>query len=995
MPVSPTSMSPVMVERDSELIALEQLLVQAAGGQCRMVLLEGEAGVGKSRLADEAVRRGQASGFEVLIGKCSERDRDFPFAPFVDALRQRLTSTSEGPAMLLGPQASELAELLPEHPSIVVPGTTASEFSPEQSKRRLFEGIVALLRRLATGKPLLLVLEDLHWSDPTSLELLELLPRRLTTARLFILGTSRAEEPNMELARSTMALHRSRALMVLPLEPLSEAGVGAMLRAKLPAAPPRALVKTVCARTGGNPFLIEESIASVHEPGPWLVSEPVVPATVRDVVRQQLEGLDRVTLRVADLAAVAGERVEFDFLLMVSQLGPDELLAMLHTLIERRILAEDRAPGRSSIVFRHALTRDALLDRLLLPERRSLHRVVAEALEAALVDPPPPDAVGDLGYHFHAAEEWEKALIYAVRAGQAAWVIHASAEAFAHFQRALDAVIALGQAGRAQMHCRCGEALALLGAFDEARRHLEAALLQAERHSDIDIEQESLHALAGLFASRDYLLAQHFAERSLALARSRQDQVWEGRALNRLGNVLTNLTRFAEGRALHEVALLIVKRFHNEWGRADTLDHIGMSRYLSGEVPEARESFGQAAAMFVEAGDLERAASALTSRGFYLAVLDGACATDASPSTCRVDAAEGLRMSQEIDWRAGETYALVALAYIDIGEARYGDALRHAEAALAIAREIDHHQWSTVALLTLGLLHAGLLDDARALQRFEEAFEIACELGSRQWIERLEAWISRCEARLGLPITHGALLPAPLPPDFVPTAISQRRALLTLAEQDLDAGRAEPALFLTERLLLGAAGPRPAEVVLLRANALADLGRREEADVTYQEARRLAEEFGPHSLLWRIAAGRARLWSGVDARLAEAEAATARAGVDAIANSIPDEGWRAVFLGAPAVRPWTAPAGRQRTRRTPAIGGLTDRERDVATCVAQGMSNKEIGGSLSIAAKTVEMHVGACLGKLGFSSRSQLAVWAVAQGLTASPDHRGDTGISP
>lgn len=200
-------------------------------------------------------------------------------------------------------------------------------------------------------------------------------------------------------------------------------------------------------------------------------------------------------------------------------------------------------------------------------------------------------------------------------------------------------------------------------------------------------------------------------------------------------------------------------------------------------------------------------------------------------------------------------------------------------------------------------------------------------------------------------------------------------------------------MMLTDRLLRGAAGLRAAETVLLRGHVLSALGRRDEADATFQEARRLAQQVGQHSILWRVAAGRSKLWSGVDTALADVEAATARAGVEAIASSIPDSAWRTAFLGAPAVRPWSGPHGKQRTRKTSAPGGLTDRERDVATCVAQGMSNKEIARALSIAGKTVEMHVGGCLGKLGFSSRSQLAVWAVTEGLSALPDRMGDTGI--
>ena len=993
MPFLGTSASLVMVERDTELTSLQHALAEAADGRRQVVLVKGEAGVGKSRLAREAMRQGVSGNFEIVVGTCSERDLAFPFAPFVDAFRQRLTSSSEDPTAFLGQQAAVLAELLPEYPNLAAPETPSFTLSPEQGKRRLFEGIVALFRRLAARQPLLLILEDLHWSDPTSLELLELLPRRLATSRLLVLGTFRDDEQSPALSRAIAALHRARSSIVLALDPLSEAGVGAMIGAMLPAPPHRALVSNVCARTGGNPFLIEETIALVVASGDWLLAAPDVPFTVRDMVQRQLEGLDNQALWTANLAAVAGERVEFDFLLSVSKRGRDELLATLHLLIGRRLLAEDQTSGRSTFVFRHALTRAALLDRLLLPERRSLHRLVAEALEASLSDPPLPEAMGEIGGHFHSAGEWRKTLDYAPGAGHAAWKVHANAEALTHYQRALVAAIALDDSSQAELHCRCGQALALLGAFERASEHLEQALSLANRRSDMEVAQEAVYALAGLFASRDYRKAEDYAQQAYRLARSRKVRIWEARTLNRLGNVFTNLMRFPEGRALHEDALAIVNSLDDARGSADTLDHIGMSHYLAGETPEARELFGQAAAIFTEVGDLERAASALSSRGMYLAVLDGACATDTSPEDYRLDAAEGLRLSQEIGWRAGEAYAFASLATADLGSARYGDAVRNGEAALAIAREIDHHQWEVIAHFTFGLLHAQILDDTRARFRFNDALLLARSLDSRQWIARLETWISRCDARLGMREAEPAWRVNHLQEGFAPGSIGQRRELLTHAEQDLEAGMVKSALSLTNRLLAGAAGPRSAESVLFRANVLSALSRKGEADASYLEARRLANTFGPRSLLWRVAAGCSQLWSGIDHELAQTEASEAGVKIDALASGIPNEEWRAVFLGAPEVRPWLTPARRHGARKTSAKCGLTDREQDVARCICRGMSNKEIANALSIAVKTVEMHVGRCLSKLGLSSRAQLAVWGVAEGLVSGTEGRADTGF--
>jgi len=991
MPISSSQVCPVLVDREVELAALDSLLGEASAGRSRLAVLAGEAGAGKSRLVREVVPHATARGFQLLAGGCLERDRDYPFAPVVDALRQRLMATPTAPHAILGPQREVLAELLPELRTHAAPSGPEPPLPPEHGKRRLFEAIAALLARLADRQPLLVVLEDLHWADATSLELLEVLPRRLASARLLILGTARADEPNPDLRRCLATLRRARALVELSVEPLGEAGVGRMLEALLGMPPAPSLVAAVHTRTDGNPFFVEELLATVPAQArdEWLLGEPTVPQSVQDTILRRAAGLATVVQRVVDLASVAGQRIDFELLLAASGLPPEELLAALRVLVDRQLLVEERSPDRIRLAFRHALTRDALLARLLTPERRALHRVVGEALERAASPGQTSADAGELGYHFHAAGIWDKALAYAARAGDTAWRVHATVEALTHDRRALDAALALDDLRAVELHRRCGQAFSMLGAFDAAREHLEAARALARLRRLASAEQAALHDLAGLYASRNYSVARGLAEEALALARTGPDRRREALALNRLGNVLTNLRRFDEGRALHEDALRCLDALGDRWGTADSWDLIGMARYLAGEVPEAREAFGRAAAMFADLGDTERVASALTSRGLYLAVLDGPCAVDAPPAAYRADAAEGLRLCRQIAWRAGEAYALVAMASADVGEGRYGEAQRHGELALAIAEEIGHDQWQVIALLTLGILDADLLDTAGALARFERARGIALAAGAAQWLERLDAWIACCRQRAGEADVPLATVPHDVPPAFRPASIGQRRALVALAERELAAGRPDQALACADRLLLGATGPRPAGAILLRGAALAALDRMVEADAAYLDARRLAVDVGPRSVLWRVAAARTRLWRGHDQAVAEHEAATARAEIAALAEAVPDEARRALFLRAPEVRPWVAPAGRRRTADASGRGGLTPREREVAACVTQGLSNKEIARELGVAEKTIEMHVGSCLGKLGFASRAQLAAWAVAEGLILPPQPQG------
>lgn len=994
MPISSPQVCPILIEREVELTALDGLLTDAESGYGRLALLVGEAGAGKSRLVRELIPRATGRGFQLLMGSCVERDRDYPFAPVIDALRQRLMiGTPTEQRTLLGPQSDALAQLLPELGGHAALSDTEPALPPEHAKRRLFEAVGATLAWLAAQHPLLLVLEDLHWADSTSMELLEVLPRRLATTRLLILGTARPDEPNPDLHRCQVALRRARALVELAVEPLSEDGTGRMLEALLPKSPSPALVAMVHARTNGNPFFVEELLGAApsRTEADWLLSERTVPETAQDAVVRRLDGLDSVARSLVDLTAVAGERVSFGLLETASGLPGAALLAALQTLIDRQLLVEGMRAGCVELSFRHALTRDALRARLLAPQRQALHRAVGEAQEAALAsNEATADVGGELGYHFHAAGVWDKALTLAERAGDAAWRMHATVEALTHDRRALDAALALDDPRAARLHCRCGRALALLGDFDAAREHLEAARALARRHGLMEVEQTTLHELAGLYASRDYAAARQVAEEALALARTSRDRRREGLALNRLGNVLMNLRRFDEGRQLHEDALAIFNAAGDRWGSADCLDLIGMTRYLAGEVPEAREAFGRAASTFDEMADTARLASALTSRGLYLAVLDGPCATDAPPADFRADALEGLRLCRQIAWRSGEVYALVALACAALGEGQYGEAQRQGELALTIAEDIGHPQWQVIALLTLGLLDTDLLNASAALVRFTQALEVARAAGAEQWVERLEAWIMCCNVRLG---DSEPWSRTSLPPDVQtsirPASIGQRRSLVALAERDLATGHPDQALRTADRLLTGAAGPRPAGAVLLRADILAALGRTDEADAAYLEARRLAAEVGPRSLLWRVAAARVRLWQDVDPVLGEHEAATARAEVAALAETMTDDARRAAFLRAPAVRPWAAPVGRRRIADPSGSGRLTPREREVATCVAQGMSNKEIARALGMAEKTAEMHVGNCLGKLGFASRAQLAAWAVGEGLAPPPQSQG------
>ena len=992
VPVSSPQICPVLIGRGEEIAELSRLYGLSTHRRFAFAVISGEAGAGKTRLQEEISRIAIEAGFQKLAGSCTERDRDFPFSPFIDMLRQRLREQRANPKSVLGQQTAVLAELLPElgHQRLDTHATSA--LSPEQSKRRLFESFVALLDDMASQQPLMLVLEDLHWADATSLELLDLLARRLATAPIFMLATARSEERSEEFIRCLDTLRRHRLISEIRLAPLTIEQTREMLTIMMPVPPSRAVAALIQHKTSGNPFFIEELVTSIGSGGDLSVitNELEIPDTVRETVWIRLRGLDSTSQQVADVGAVIGQELSAEILGPACGLAEDELARAVDELEGRHILVRRRVGKQSLLAFRHALTRDVIHDRIPPAKRRLLHRQIGDVLEEVWrASTGIPVTPADLGYHFHECGAWDKALEFASMAAALAWQVHATAEALIHYRRALDAAIALDDPSVTMLRLRCGQALALLGAFDEARQQLEAALVDARHDADRAAEAEALYSLSGLYASRDYTRALELADEAVAIARAMQDHRREALTLNRLGNVLTNTLRFSESRQMHEHAHGIFNRLEDQWGSADSLDLIAMNRYLAGDVPEARSMFQRAAEIFERLDDPERLASSITSRGLYLAVIDGLCGTDAEPGTFRADAERGYRICRDIGWRPGEAYALVALACADVGLGNYGSARALAESALAIAVDIEHQQWRVISLLTLGLLRTQLLDDAGALEVFLEALEIARAIGSTQWEERLTAWSARCHLMLGDINTARALVSPLVTLSTRPETIGRRRALSTVVEIELACGNSmESERRLNQ--LWDPTDPNPSpDLLLLRGDVLAASGDSCAADESFGEAFQRASKFGPRGVLWRASLRRLNLWKGTDQRVAAQQASLLQAELESLASSVSDEGERTRFLEDARERVSRRGPVRHRTTRTAEPGGLTPRERDVVDLVAIGLSNKEIAYRLSIAEKTVEMHVSNCLSKLEVSSRTQLAGWALSQHAKRDP---ADTG---
>jgi DNA-binding NarL/FixJ family response regulator/tetratricopeptide (TPR) repeat protein len=992
---------PVLVGRQNAVEAASALVRRARVGAGGILLVAGEAGIGKSRLLRETGIEARAHGFVVLRGACFEADRAVPFAPLLDLVRELSATTSPAAAAhVLAPAAAELVRAFPELAPIFSDPPLLQSLDPEQERRRLFHAVGETVTSLARTQPVLLAIEDVHWGDEASLDLLLHLARRVAAQPVVLALSYRSDEVAPPLQRLLAELDRTRVVTELDLGRFSSTEISSMLAAIFDGAPPGGdFAVTLHELTDGNPFFVEEVLKAMvsagevtrRADGKWHAQQtPRVhaPRTAVDAVRRRLSALSAAARDVASVAAVAGRR--FDFALLQTLTGHDEhaLLAFIRELIGAQIVSEE-SPDR--FAFRHALTREAILGELLARQRAALHRAVADALEAQ--GGPEASYVESLAYHAYGARDWPRALDASVRAARHALALHAPREALAHLDRALDAATQADVAPGAALHLTRGRALETLGDLAGAHEEFTTALDAARRQGRDAEAWEALHALGMLWAARDYPRAGQYRREALALARAIGDDSLVAQGLNRVANWHANLDQPAPALRDHQEALALFQRLGDLRGVAETVDLLAIAHYIAGDVPRAAELYVRAAALHEAAGDRRALARALS----LLAVCHGsnhASCTAFGPTELAGEILAGdrpLRLSRDIGWRAGQAFVLWMVGDTLAWRGAYDRAIPHLRESVAIAEEMLHLQWECGASCSFGMLLLDLEMPREARAWLERAYSIALRLGSRTWTRWCAASLAIALARTGQRERAHALLDEAIAPSTLgrealrpgdedsPT-LAERRLELARAEIALHEGESELALAIADARLAGERAPVP-RLALVRALTLAAL-EDDAAEAAMLAARDAAREHDALPLLWRAQAAAGHLLRKLRRR-AEARRAfdEARATAAELARRIDDAELRAGFQRAVDEVAPAAPAPSARQRDKTSFGGLTARERDVARLVAQGKSNRSIARALGIGERTVEGYVAAALAKLGFSTRAHQAAWTVERGL--------------
>jgi adenylate cyclase len=720
-----------MVGRGTELAVLRASLEKARAGRGHVVSLVGEAGVGKSRLAYELRRELQGLPVTCLGGHCLAHTQALPFHPIVQLLQAYFgfqdgevdpgkIEKIEAGVRTLDPALAWSEPYLKHLMSLPAMELEADGLDPAQRKRRLIEAVKGVLLRSAQQRPLVLLIEDLQWIDPSSEEFLRMLVDSVPAYPLLLVCTYRGGY--------TPAWHERLAHQRIALDPLSDDEAMRMARDLLGESELARVSELVVKRAVGNPFFIEELTAYLRERGSRAqpVPEGELPVTIHDLLTARLDRLPESLKRTMQLASVLGR--EFPLRLLEAIAPPDHDLPQgLAELVRLDLLRETELFPVVRYSFSHPLIQEVAYQELLLKSRAELHGRAGRALERLHADRL-EEVVEALADHYARSSEREKAVYYLMRAGDHAAGLFAFHEAAAYYGRALQAVPA-GVAidgERCMILERLGDAAYARGGVNEALHHWEAALAALDGARD-PRRAADLHRKMGCACwdagQKEQALAH--LDRGLEALGTDRENLEAARIYQELARIHFRLADPERPMQWAELALTLGTRLNAPDVIAHAYNTIGVALARADKIEEGaayvRRSLETALAN--QLGSV--ACRAYTNLAVMYATLD----PDRSAEYCR----EGLALAQRIGDQLQQSWLYCALAggQCLLAEA-YEEGVKAAEAAAELDRRLGQRSHLPIPLILRAQIHQCRGDYAQSAQYYREALEVAEAVGEPQ-----------------------------------------------------------------------------------------------------------------------------------------------------------------------------------------------------------------------------------------------------------------------
>jgi DNA-binding CsgD family transcriptional regulator len=980
--------SRIFAGRARELAELLEAMEQATAGVPIVALVGGEAGIGKSRLLAELAARAADGGSRVLHGQCANLDEAaIPLLPVADALSDlRADGDAEHVLEAAAPAMAEAA---------------SAQFAAGPVAR-LHALVLDRLETASASVPVLLVLEDLHWADQSTLDLVAFLARRLRRERILIVASYRSEEVGRHPGLRQMLADVATAPTAqrVDLRGLTRDEMRVQVAGILGAPPSEQVLQAVFARSDGNPFFAEELVAVARSGSPDGLT-----TTLRDTLLARVAALDADAQAVVRVAAAGGRRVHHRLLATAAGLPEPRLTEALRAASSHHVLMA-RGDG---FAFRHALLQEVVYDELLPGERASLHAAFAGALDAR------PEVAGgtaasvtaEIAHHWLRAGDQPRALAAAVRAGTAAERVGALVEAARQHRRALELWHVVADAervagvDRATLLARAAAAPAWIGDPVEAIRLVDEAIALVEPAAE-PVRAALLHQRRGLYL---WLMGRGPAgvrdfERAVELIPAEPPSAERARALGGLGLILMLAGRPASSREQCEAAVAVARAVGARGEEADALATLGYDLSVLGARPAGLECAQRARSIARETGDdeiLSRTTVPLSDvlrRGGQLAeavevALAGAhesrrVGLDMREGFCEMNAAEAAfelgrwdlvdRLSRDVLAR-GTSGVTLAFAH-------------HMAGALACARgDLDAAEAHLAAMRdTIG--HDPRPPDYNVI---EDEAEVALWRRRPEVASRVAHGGLDFTAQDGLRSTLVAWLGLRAEADLAELARARRDATAETA------ARSRARAFLDAARGRAGAAAHPALTAMIEAEWTRAEGQSNPAlwDAAARAWESRATPYQAAYARWRQAEAALERRDRAQARpaLLSAHATAARLGAALLRSELEALARRGRIVLTEA-EPVAAEEAAPGSAEAAADGlGLTDREREVLEHIVLGQTNRQIADELFISIKTVAVHVSHILGKLGVATRNEAA--AAAHRLGLAPAHSGVRGPGP
>jgi ATP/maltotriose-dependent transcriptional regulator MalT len=938
------------VGRAPELKRLGDALSAAAAGRGSSILISGDAGIGKTRLVSEVAARARAAGGAVLVGRCIDLvGAALPYMPIVESLRPLLDAPAERDVRWR-------------------PGTTEGE---KGSQLRFFEEVLAALERAAAKAPIVLVLEDLHWADSSTLDLLAFLQHAVTETRIVILGTYRSGELRPQ--------HKLRAdADVIDLGPLSRDQLERLLESEAGDPLPADLTSAIHARSEGNPFFAQELLAAAAR------GDAQLPHFVRDALLRRVARLDTTARNVLRIAAAARHDVTHELLGAAAALPGDRVLQSLQAAVEEGTLVAGE--HGTTYRFRHALLAEAVYATLLPGEREQVHGRLAAALAT---DPRllgERSAAAELAHHWTMAGRWPEALAASVAAARDAEAVSGLAEALGHLERALDLWERVADAptvAGVALDAVLARAAELADVTGNAPRAAQLVRLAIEAVGGEDVTR------AGLLYERlgTYLLVQGEREPGLAaffraveLVPRLPPSPERVRVLAALGHALTFDKRFAESFDVCEEAVSVAEAISDERSALRARAIAAWDLVYLGRAEESIERLADARRRIEAHGTARELTHA------YLLLCDALHVAGRLREAA--DAAlEGIEVARRLGLERSHGIGLgvnAATAFVGTGE------WDRAEEVLATATRLGGSFWPHRVEMLYAELELARGDLAAARRRLERAAPGATRPFAAAKYAALAAELALAEGRFDDAVRFlddglGLASPDEEPRLYALALRAQaERTQLARDRRDRDAAagaRSRAAKLLADaRRAAAAAAPISPDARAWLLVAEAEYARPEGGSP--QPWHDAAAAFDLRERPYVAACCR---WREAEAQVAagaarNAAAAPARSAYDVARRLRARPLQRQLELLAQRARLYIAePSESDHAEALSLLMselGLTRREAEVLELVARGYTNREIAEALFLSAKTASVHVTNILRKLGVSSRREAAAAA-------------------